>query len=96
MPSHRHETTASQRSWTKCTRLTLSIASPADRDRLKQVIQEIRAAFSDLHILIDEFIIEGDKSVARWTTRSTHTGTYMGIPATGKRVELVGINIARW
>jgi len=66
-----------------------------NRDRLKQAIPETRAAFSGLHITIDEFIIEGDRSVARWTAQSTHTGTYMGIPATGKRVEQVGINIAR-
>ena len=64
-------------------------------ERLKQAIQETRAAFSGLHIAIDEFIIEGDKSVARWTARSTHTGAYMGIPVTGKRVEQVGINIVR-
>ena len=64
-----------------------------NRERLKQAIQETRAAFSGLHITIDEFIIEGDRSVARWTARSTHTGTYMGIPATGKRVEQVGTTL---
>jgi len=66
-----------------------------DREKLKQAIVATRAAFSGLHLTIDDFIVEGDKLVARWTARSTHTGEYMGIPPTGTRLEQTGINIAR-
>ncbi len=66
-----------------------------DREKLKQAIKGTRAAFSDLHLTIDDFIVEDDKLVARWTARSTHTGDYLGIPVTGRRLEQTGINIAR-
>lgn len=66
-----------------------------DSEKLKQAIQGTRAAFSGLHRTIDDFVVEGDKLVARWTARSTHTGEYMGIPPTGRRLETTGINIAR-
>ena len=36
----------------------------------------------------ERFIAEGDEVAARITTRATHQGTLMGIPPTGKRVEI--------
>jgi predicted ester cyclase len=66
-----------------------------DREKLKQAILETRAAFSGLHVTQDDYLVEGDKLVVRWSARSTHTGEYMGIPPTGKRIEGNGIHIAR-
>ena len=37
---------------------------------------------------IEDIIAEGDKVVARWRSRATHQGEYMGTPASGKEVEL--------
>ncbi len=61
----------------------------------KQAVQMTRAAFPDLHLTIDDMIAEGDRVVTRWTARGTHQGEYFGIPATGKPVEITGINIGR-
>jgi predicted ester cyclase len=66
-----------------------------DRERLKQAIQGSPAAFSDLHITDNDFIVEGDKVVVRWTARCLHSGVFLGVPATGKRLEWNGIHICR-
>jgi steroid delta-isomerase-like uncharacterized protein len=53
------------------------------------------AGFPDYQTTIDDLIAEGDKVVARITMRGTNTGSFMGMPATGKHVSFTGIYIAR-
>jgi predicted ester cyclase len=50
-------------------------------------------AFPDLRLTVEEFITEGDKVVARWTSQATHKGDLMGIAPTGKQVKQTGIAI---
>lgn len=52
-------------------------------------------AFPDLHISVESTIAEEDKVVARCAVRGTHTGDGLGFAATGKRVHINGIVIAR-
>jgi predicted ester cyclase len=66
-----------------------------DREKLKQALEGVRAAFSDLHITLDDSIVEGDQLAFRWTMRAVHTGEYLGVPATGRHVEVRGIHIGR-
>jgi predicted ester cyclase len=37
----------------------------------------------------------GNKVVARWSSSGLHRGEFMGIPATGRRVTLKGIDLFR-
>jgi predicted ester cyclase len=67
-----------------------------DLDMLKQSLLATRAAFSGFTLTIDDQIVEGDKGVTRWTARGVHTGTHLGIPATGRPIEITGINIGRF
>ena len=53
-------------------------------------------AFPDLHIEATDLIAEGDKVVSRCTMSGTHEGTFMDIPATGKRFEIATIDIIRF
>ena len=62
----------------------------------KQAVQMTRAAFPDLQITVEDMIAEGDLVVTRWTARGTHQGEYMGIPASGKSVQVTGVNIGRF
>jgi predicted ester cyclase len=64
-------------------------------EHLKEWVRLQRASFPDLHVTVDDWIIEGDKVVSRFTARGTHTGeAYMGlIPATGRKLEIPGIVI---
>jgi len=50
--------------------------------------------FSDSHTSA-EIIAEGDKVVVQWAWSSTHTGEFMGIPATGRHIAITGISIYR-
>lgn len=63
------------------------------KDSMKQYVLELRQAFPDLHLSIDDQVAEGDKVVTRWTATGTHTGPYQGIPPTGKRGSMSGIDI---
>jgi steroid delta-isomerase-like uncharacterized protein len=51
--------------------------------------------FPDYQTTIDDLIAEGDKVAARITMAGTHTGSFMGIPPTGKHVTFTGMYIAR-
>jgi steroid delta-isomerase-like uncharacterized protein len=68
---------------------------PNDREGLKALVAMYVGAFPDLKVTSDFQLAEGDKVVMRWTARGTHTGELMGIPATGKRIEMTGISIQR-
>jgi predicted ester cyclase len=53
------------------------------------------AGFPDYQTVIDDLFAEGDKVAARISMSGTNTGSFMGIPATGKHVSFTGIYIAR-
>ena len=53
------------------------------------------AGFPDYQTVIEDILGEGDKVAARIRMSGTNTGQFMGIPATGKRVEFTGMYIAR-
>ena len=52
-------------------------------------------AFPDLTSSEDLLISEGDLAVVRWTIRATHAGPYLGREATGRRIEVSGMDILR-
>lgn len=55
----------------------------------------LRPALSELTVTIHDQIAEGDKVVTRKTISGAHTGTLMGIPATGQDVAISVIDIVR-
>jgi len=65
------------------------------REGLKEVIAMLRVAFPDIHWVTDETVAADDKVVTRFTWTGTHRGTFLGIPATGRRVTVIGVVIDR-
>ncbi len=61
----------------------------------KHQAANFRQGFPDVVSTIEDIIAEGDKVVARWRSRATHRGEYMGIPPSGKEVEFTGISFYR-
>lgn len=60
---------------------------------LKARVAGLCAAFDPLQFTIEDIIAEGDKVVVRWTNAGTHSGTFLGIPATGRDFAIAGIDI---
>jgi steroid delta-isomerase-like uncharacterized protein len=65
-------------------------------DHFKQFWRGLRDAFSNIHIEVHDTIEQDDKVVARWTMTITHTGDFLGIAPTQKRVSVKGISIQRY
>ena len=49
--------------------------------------------FPDIYHTIDDVIAEGNQTAVRFTLRGTHTGNFMGIPATGRSIHVSAIAI---
>lgn len=53
------------------------------------------AGFPDAQWTIEDQVAEEDRVVTRWTFTGTHTGTFMGVDATGRKMQGTGICITR-
>ena len=53
------------------------------------------AALPDLTATMEDLVVAGDRVVGRFVYRGTHSGELMGLPATGRKVEMRSIDIWR-
>ncbi len=67
---------------------------PSNREGLK-MMASMRAAFTDATTSIHDQIAEGKKVVTRWSFEGTNSGSFMGLPPTGKRVTFWGVSVDR-
>ena len=58
-------------------------------------VERIRGAFPDINVTIQDSFAVTDKVVIRWSASMSHLGDAFGVAATGKRVHVTGITIAR-
>ncbi|WP_026101265.1 ester cyclase [Synechococcus sp. PCC 7336] len=65
-------------------------------DGEKQFFNIYYTAFPVQEYTIEDLFTDGNKAVARWTLKATHGGNLMGIPATGKKVTVSAVTIARF
>jgi steroid delta-isomerase-like uncharacterized protein len=68
---------------------------PPGREPLKQAMARAGAGVSEARFEIHDMIAEGDRVAVRLTTTARHTGTFMGLPATGNRYSIDEIHIFR-
>ena len=61
------------------------------RDGLKTALQFMFTGFPDMKWTVLEQIAEGDNVVTRFSWTGTYQGEFMGIPPTGKSVEVWGV-----
>jgi predicted ester cyclase len=50
---------------------------------------------TDLRVVIEDMIAEGDKVVMRYRIEGTHEGELFGVPPTGRRVSIESITVER-
>jgi steroid delta-isomerase-like uncharacterized protein len=58
-------------------------------------LRNMRSAFPDVHIRIEDTIVDGGKAVVRVVLEGTHLGEGLGLPPAGRRVSITGIVIVR-
>ena len=59
-------------------------------------LRDARAAFPDLVTTIDEILLDGDRAAIRWHSSGTHEGSLLGVPSTGRRVDVSGATFVRF
>jgi predicted ester cyclase len=69
-------------------------AKPMSREEVDENFKTTKKRFPDLRFTIEELVAEGDKLATRFSFTGTHQGEFMGIPATGNRIEVSGLIIS--
>jgi steroid delta-isomerase-like uncharacterized protein len=65
------------------------------REANRRFWAEFFVALPDLSATMEDLIVSGDRVVGRFVYRGTHRGEFMGIPASGRPVEMRSIDIWR-
>ena len=65
-------------------------------DTIKDEVGYFHSAFPDFFWTVEDQVAEGDKVTTRYTLGGTHQGEFFGVPASGRRVEISGINVDRF
>ena len=69
---------------------------PPTKEGILQFFRMYRAAFPDLRMEPEDIIASGDKVVARVRATGTNDGEFMGMPATGRSIDVDLIDIVRF
>ena len=64
-------------------------------EQLEAMLRGYRSAFPDMQVAIDDVVEQASKVSASFTLTGTHLGELMGVPATGKSIELKGTIFSR-
>lgn len=62
----------------------------------KRLFTEMRTAFPDLHVDVETLVADDDQVAFAYTLTGTHQGPFQGHEATGKSVEVRGMQISRF
>jgi steroid delta-isomerase-like uncharacterized protein len=67
------------------------------RDGIRETVEQVRAAFPDLFITIEDLISEGDRVAVRWHAYGTHKGVpFRGIEPEGRPAQITGITVTHF
>lgn len=83
---------------TNFTKNVVMHTSPSDVvgiDSARAYYANYLAGFSDIEFTIKDVFGMGNKLVKHWNFKGTHTGTFFGIPATNKKVDIDGVSLVR-
>jgi predicted ester cyclase len=63
---------------------------------LRRGLQVLHAAFPDFHFTIVDQVAEGDRVTIRYRAQATHQAEFLGVPATGRRIDYTGQLLLRF
>ncbi len=64
-------------------------------DGARQLVQIFHSAYPDGRVTLDNMITEGDKVGGNFSFTGTNTGSFLGLPATSKKVNVQAAGIFR-
>ncbi len=68
---------------------------PRDRKAMREFLESTRTAFPDWRVDIADLVLGEELVAVRWVGTVTHQGPFYGIPPTGRRIRVSGINLYR-
>jgi steroid delta-isomerase-like uncharacterized protein len=74
---------------------TPSLGTHRGRVPALEALGQIRAAFPDMTLVVEEMIAEGDRVATCWVNTATHRGPYRGAAPTGQQVTWAGMTLHR-
>ncbi len=69
---------------------------PPSKEGVLEFFRAQLAAFPDMSMNPQDVLVSGDKVVARLRVTGTHQGDFMGMPATGREIDVKLIDITRF
>ena len=66
-----------------------------DRDGRREEAGSFFAAFTDIRVIVEDQVAEGDRVATRLTMHATNSGSFLEQPASGRRVSIPLLDIAR-
>ncbi len=61
-----------------------------------QFFTMLRTAFPDMKVTVDHLVADDDNVAFAYTLTGTHSGDFLGVPATGKSISARGMQITRF
>ncbi len=65
------------------------------RDSFMARARAVTVAFANRNVTVDALVVDEDRIAWRWTLTGNHTGAFLDVPPTGKRITLRGVNFQR-
>lgn len=72
-----------------------AVGEPLDADGQINRLRGFQTAFPGVTITVEDVVVEGDLIAFRSVMRGTHQGELMGIPATGRTIEVGLLDLLR-
>lgn len=60
---------------------------------VRQLADALLPGIPDMELPIEDLVAEGEKVLARLRVKGTHRGELMGLPATGKRIDIAVLDL---
>lgn len=65
------------------------------REAYRRTMSRVHEHFPDFRFAADPPIVDADRVVISWSGGGTHSGTLLGVPATGRPVSFSGVSLYR-
>jgi steroid delta-isomerase-like uncharacterized protein len=66
------------------------------RDAIRARAADLLAAFPDFHLRQLDLVVGEDANADRWEATGTHSGPFLGMEATGRRIRVEGATFSRF